>query len=597
MRAEQALEKGSISMSALTAHLFGSPRIELDGTALDLKHRKPLALLAYLLVTGVPYERESLATFLWPDYPNARSYLRNNLSIIRRALGKNHHRWIHIDRHVVACRDTDNTWVDVAEFGRLLAASKSHDHRGNDLCSLCVEGLSQAVELAHADFLAGFTLRDSPPFDEWSYFQRERQRTDAAAALDALAGFHGQANSFETAIAYARRRLALDEYHEPAHCHLMELYARSGQQALALHQYEICKKTLAAELDVKPAKETRELFEAIKRHHFSQEESTRIPQVLRPDARAGHRPAKQQDRVADLPPHNLPAPLTPFLGRRSELDEIHTLLADPVVRLVTLTGPGGVGKTRLSVAIAKDALPQYSGGVYFVALAALRSQDLIPLTIAKAIGIHVSPERPVADTLAIAIGERQMLLVLDNFEHLLSAATLVTDLLQACPNLQILATSREVLNVTGEYVYIVPPLAVPPDDNSVAHEILVAGEAVQLFAQRAKQADQRFILDEDSAPLAAHICRRLDGLPLAIELAAARTGHLDLPTLATQLNGYDDSFHEHASALDLLTGTRRDVPARHRSLRRAIGWSYDLLSRRGAGALSASGCLRRRLVG
>ena len=288
-------------MSALTAHLFGSPRIELDGAALDLKHRKPLALLAYLLVTGVPHERESLAAFLWPDYPNARSYLRNNLSIIRRALGKNHHHWIAIDRHVVAWRDTDNTWVDVCEFDRLLAASRSHDHPGNDLCSLCVEGLSQAVDLAHADFLDGFTLRDSPPFDEWSYFQRQRQRTDAAAALDALAGFHGQANSFETAIAYARRRLALDEYHEPAHRHLMELYARSGQQALALHQYEICKRTLAAELDVKPAKrDARELFEAIKRHHFSQEESTRIPQVLRPDARAGHRPAKQQDRVADL---------------------------------------------------------------------------------------------------------------------------------------------------------------------------------------------------------------------------------------------------------------------------------------------------------
>jgi predicted ATPase/DNA-binding SARP family transcriptional activator len=565
-------------MSSLTAHLFGSPRIELDGAALDLKHRKPLALLAYLLVTGVPHERESLAAFLWPDYPNARSYLRNNLSIIRRALGKNHHHWVSIDRHVVAWRDTDNSWVDVSEFGRLLAASRSHDHQGSDLCSLCVGGLSQAMDLARADFLDGFTLRDSPPFDEWSYFQSERLRADAAEALDALAGFHGRTDRLKTAIDYARRRLALDEYHEPAHRHLMEFYARSGQHALALHQYEVCKQTLSAELDVEPTQETRDLFEAIKRRHFSQEDSTRISQVSWPADRARHRIAMQQGKGVDLPPHNLPAPLTPLLGRQPELIEIHAMLADPKVRLVTLTGPGGVGKTRLGVAVAKEALPKYGDGVYFVSLAPLRSQDLVPPTIAQIIGIHVSPERPVADTLAIAIGERQILLVLDNFEHLLTAAPRVTELLQACPNLQILATSREVLNVTGEHAFDVPPLTVPLVDSAVSQEILVAGAAIQLFAQRAKQADQHFVLDEATTPLAAHICRRLDGLPLAIELAAARTGYLDLPTLAAQLNGYDDSFHEHGSALDLLTGAKRDVPERHRSLRRAIGWSYDLLS-------------------
>ena len=180
-------------MPSLTVRLFGPPQIELDGVVVRLDHRKPLALLAYLALSAKPHSREALAALLWPDYPNGRAYLRNSLSIIRQALGDGHDQWIRIERQTIEWLHTGDGWVDVSAFERHMRAFQSHGHPDGDLCTSCIDHLSAAVTLANDEFLAGFTLRDSPPFDEWSYFRRERLRATTAEVLAALAAFTARA--------------------------------------------------------------------------------------------------------------------------------------------------------------------------------------------------------------------------------------------------------------------------------------------------------------------------------------------------------------------------------------------------------------------
>jgi non-specific serine/threonine protein kinase len=267
----------------------------------------------------------------------------------------------------------------------------------------------------------------------------------------------------------------------------------------------------------------------------------------------------------------LPAPLTTFVGRERELSELAALVA--ARRLLTLTGPGGSGKTRLSVEVARRVVDGFPDGVVFVSLAPLADPRLVASAIATALDISELSNQPAEVSLKRSIGERRMLLVLDNFEHLLTGASLVVDLLTACPGLTVLATSREVLRLSGEHVYAVPPLSVPDlaaiesaDDDADA--IVAASEAVRLFVDRARGAQAGFRLDAESARAVAALCVRLDGLPLAVELAAARVRLLSPRAMAARMEG----------RLALLTGGPRDLPARQRTLRDTIAWSYDLLT-------------------
>jgi predicted ATPase len=264
-----------------------------------------------------------------------------------------------------------------------------------------------------------------------------------------------------------------------------------------------------------------------------------------------------------------PVALTPLIGRERELALAVALLGRPEVRLLTLTGPGGIGKSRLSLAVAAEIGSDFADGFRFVALAAVPDAELVTTTVARAAGLLDAGDVPVRSTLVAALRHAETLFVLDNFEHVVAAAPVVNDLLTACPRLKILVTSRVLLRVDGEHALPVPPLAVPDEGWGRAPPAthLVESPAVQLFALRGQAISPSFAVTDDNAPLVADICRRLDGMPLAIELAAARVNHLSLPMLRERLE----------RRLPLLTGGGRDRPRRLQTMRDAIAWSYHLL--------------------
>lgn len=275
-------------------------------------------------------------------------------------------------------------------------------------------------------------------------------------------------------------------------------------------------------------------------------------------------------RRTDVPerlPDNLPVPLTSFVGRERELEQARALLAH--ARLLTLTGTGGTGKTRLALHLAAAVKETFRDGVCFVALASLNDAALVASTIAQALGVRETGGVPISEQLIAFLRYKEGLLVLDNFEQVVEAGPLVTQLLAACRDLKILVTSRVPLHVQGEHELPVPSLELPATGSSASPEQLVESEAVALFVQRARAVKPGFTLEAVNASAVVEICTRLDGLPLAIELAAARIKVLSPRAILTRL--------QHR--FDLLTGGARDLPTRHRTLREAIAWSYDLLAK------------------
>jgi predicted ATPase/class 3 adenylate cyclase len=273
-------------------------------------------------------------------------------------------------------------------------------------------------------------------------------------------------------------------------------------------------------------------------------------------------------RTLEGRPNNLPLQPIPLVGRELEVSEIVERLRDEQARLLTLTGPGGTGKTRLALQAGADLLEEFDDGVFFVSLAAITDPELVPSAIAKSLGVKEGPEQSLEESLEAYLQQKRLLLILDNFEQVLEGSPLVGDLLGSCPNLKVLATSRIPLRLYGEQEYPVPPLEVPDLVRLPPLERLTQYEAVRLFVQRARAVKPDFEVTNESAPAVAEICVRLDGLPLAIELAAARTKLLPPQALLSRLS----------NRLKLLKGGARNLPARQQTLRATISWSYDLLN-------------------
>ncbi len=289
-----------------------------------------------------------------------------------------------------------------------------------------------------------------------------------------------------------------------------------------------------------------------------------IFQLCHPELRQDFPPL---NTPGDLP-HNLPAHPTPFLGREREVEEVASLLLQPGVRLVTLTGPGGVGKTRLGTRVAAEALESFPDGAFMVDLARQTDPELVPSATATALGLREQPGQTLSQTLAAYLRDRTILLVFDNFEHVLPAATLVAELLAAAPGLKVLATSRARLGLQAEREYRVEPLPIPNQDALPPLAELSCFDAIELFTSRAQALRPGFMLTSENATAVAEIVCQLDGLPLAIELAAARVKLLSPEALLERLD----------RRLSTLTGGARDLPARQRTLRNTIAWSHDLLA-------------------
>jgi predicted ATPase/DNA-binding SARP family transcriptional activator/DNA-binding CsgD family transcriptional regulator len=516
----------------------GDRTVERD----EWRLRKAAALVKLLaLAPDHRRHRDWIMDRLWPELGkrSASNNLRRTLHAARKALDPAvGSRYLASEDEQLALCPVGPLWVDVEAFEAATATARREREPAAYRAALDL----YAEELLPAD-----------RYEEWAEVRRRELRQLHLALLAELAAIHEDRSEHDPAIDALRRVVAEEPVREEGHTSLMRLYALSGRQSEALRQYEILREALTRELGTEPSASSLALREEIARGLFSSPAAGTIP---------------DGDGADDAGKHNLPAQRTSFVGREREMAEVKRALA--MTRLLTLSGAGGSGKTRLALEVARDVASAYPDGVRLVQLAPLSDGGLVPRAVAEAVGVTEQPGRPIADSLVAFLREREVLLVTDNCEHLVGAtARLVDVLLDSCPRLRILATSRELLGVAGELNWPVPTLSVP-DERSFDVEAVEGHEATRLFAVRASYRRQGFFVTPENARAVASICRHLDGIPLAIELAAARVGALSARQIAQRL---DDS-------LELLTGGGRTTVPRHRTLEAALDWSHELLGER-----------------
>jgi predicted ATPase/DNA-binding SARP family transcriptional activator/DNA-binding CsgD family transcriptional regulator len=522
--------------------LVGDRRVEESGW----RRRKAASLVKLLALTpGHHLHREQAMDLLWPDLSKraASNNLRQVLHAARRAFDPHPataSRYVVVRGEQLILSPQEQVWVDTEAFEH--AARTARQSR------------EPAAYRAALELYAGDLLPEDR-YEEWAEARREELRTLYLALLAGLARLYEERGEFALAIEALGKAASSESILEEAYnTSLMRLYALSGKRQRALRQYERLRENLLRELGTEPNVTTQRVYQEIA--------AGRFPSSHEPPAS----PPVKGFTIASR--HNLPAPRTSFVGREQELVDVKRALS--MTRLLTLTGVGGSGKTRLLLEVIRDLVGAYPDGVWLVELASLSDPALVPQAVITSLEIHEQPSRPLVETLVEALRGKEMLLALDNCEHLMEAvADLVNALLDACPYLRILATSRETLAVAGELVWQVPPLSVPELHLPLTVAELEGYESARLFLDRVSAKRPDFALTRTNAETVAAICRRLEGIPLAIELAAVRVGALSVEQILERL----------ANSLKLLTDGGRTTAQRQKTLRLTLDWSYDLLSK------------------
>lgn len=529
---------------------------------------KVRALLAFLAVeVAQAHPRNALTALLWPDYTetSARGSLRQALYQLRQVIGDEESApaFLLITRQTLQFNPAAPYHCDVTAFVSHLQHCGTHAQPQPAQCPACLAQLRQAVDLYQGEFLAGFAIADSAPFEEWRRSKQELFHLQALDTLTTLAHIDEAAGAWQQAQHYARRQLALEPWREEAHRQLMRLLVRQGQRAAAVAQYHTCRQVLQSELRIEPSTATTHLYEQIRAGLFPEQAPLQATQTDASSAAATSTTTEPVPANNSRQRHNLPTQLTPFVGRVREVAEILAHLQQPDRRLLTLIGPGGMGKTRLALEVARTLLERYSDGVFFIAMAPLTSAAALVPAIVTALDLNL-PGANVEKSLLHFLRSKQMLLILDNVEHLPDAVSTVISLVEGTPGVQIMATSRARLNLQGEQLYYVQPL---PFQSTPSLQAGLATDAVRLFSQCAMRVNPAFHIDGATLPALLRICQLVEGMPLGLEMAAAQCEWLSLTEIAREIEAHSD----------FLATDWADVPLRQRSMRAVFTWSWQLL--------------------
>jgi len=528
----------------LALFLFGAPRLEQGGASVPLGRRKSMALLSYLAVTRSRYRRDSLAALLWPDSSQGAAYsaLRNVLWILRQTPVS---ALLHTSRSVVELARENGLWVDANAFRDLVSDCPGRSHSSIEVCPECAPRLEQAIALARAPFMEGFSTLNSPGFDDWQLSEAVALRRELTETLDRLAAYYADREEWPNAVTHARRWVQVDPLDECGHRRLMAALMAQGKRTEALTSFEECARALHAELDLQPEAETVALAEQIRASGGSKRRAKKPPRT------------------------NLNAGLLPMIGRKPEMARVRNLLVEQKSRLVTLVGLGGAGKTHLALHIGRELLDRFEDGVFLVSLDSLNGSGYVTTEIARAVGVSVPREEPssLPAELTDRLKEKRLLLILDGAEVLKPRAGLLTDLLDAAEGVSLLATSREPLEIRGETLIPIGGLAMP--DVNASTETSREAEAIRLLrttSHRVRGSSEPEA-GEDDVEAMVSIAGLVDGLPLGLEIAAGWSRILAWGEIESRMSEAVDLPHR-----------RQDVPERHRSLRTVYEQTWGMLS-------------------
>ena len=557
----------------LKLSFLGTPQVILpNGETARFTVDNSLLLLAYLALDPLKaHRREELAVLFYTDSSEKRASqnLRQTLKRLRQTIEDDDDSRTYLlgTIQTLQFNSASHYWLDVSEFEAIITATQQHRHRRLEACRDCIAQLAHAVKLYRGEFLEGIGRRDDNPFVDWLETIRHNLQRQVVNALHALARHYLARRQFAETEQVTTRLLHLDALDEEALRLQMHTWVLRGERNQALRRYRQFRNKLQTELDLEPAPETIKMVRAI--------QAGNTPQLKLLQFQRSDRLLTYQKVAASA----LPNILVPFVGREPELQQIARHLASQDCRLITLVGPGGVGKTRLAMRAAADDAPEWMHGAWLVSLDDVASPHL-EATVAGALGL-TTRHNQLRARLYDHLREKELLLLLDNFEQLMSRTDLVKSLLDYAPDLKIIVTSREQLGIRGEQVVMVEGLKFPNDNELTASDEATLADwsqmysAILLFLENARRVSPGFWLGQHNLVAITRICQQVAGLPLAIELASAWV----------RIFSCDEILARLEQNLTLLRRRSTDVPGRHASMEAVFEHSWNLLPAEGRDVL------------